>query len=187
MGRSSAEQAALNREKIVATAARLFRERGVDKVSVAEIMTAVGMTVGGFYKQFDSKDALVQEACALSFQQALRNWDSAAEAGVMGLVQHYFRDRPADHTCPMLAFGPVLSADDAPPPVRDTYRQGASDLLDLFREAGHDPARRKVDESADILFMAMIGAKLLAQATADSDWSKILIDKVTRAAAESCY
>ena len=59
MGRSSAEQALRNRARIVEGASRLFRERGVEAVSVADIMAAVEMTVGGFYKHFASKEALV--------------------------------------------------------------------------------------------------------------------------------
>jgi TetR/AcrR family transcriptional repressor of nem operon len=67
MGRSSSEQALQNRTKIVEGASRLFREHGVESVSVAQIMASVGMTTGDFYKHFETKDALVQEACALSF------------------------------------------------------------------------------------------------------------------------
>src|SRR6478672_2962415 len=66
MGRSSHEQAQKNRQKIVECAARLFREFGVDNVSVAEVMSAADMTIGGFYKHFESKDALVEEVFSLT-------------------------------------------------------------------------------------------------------------------------
>lgn len=66
--RNSREVAAENRERIVAIAAELFRKRGTTAVGVAELMEAAGMTHGGFYKHFRSKDALVNEACALSFR-----------------------------------------------------------------------------------------------------------------------
>src|ERR1700730_6289104 len=60
----SKEQATENRRAIVAAAAKLFRERGVDGVGVAELMKAAGFTQGGFYNHFKSKEALVAEGIA---------------------------------------------------------------------------------------------------------------------------
>ena len=60
--RRSREEAAATRARIVAVAARLFRARGIDATSVADVMSALGLTVGGFYRHFDSKEALVTEA-----------------------------------------------------------------------------------------------------------------------------
>jgi TetR/AcrR family transcriptional repressor of nem operon len=70
MGRSSQEQAQKNRQKIVECASRLFREFGVDNVLVADVMSAADMTIGGFYKHFESKDALVEEVFSLTFEQS---------------------------------------------------------------------------------------------------------------------
>jgi TetR/AcrR family transcriptional repressor of nem operon len=60
----SREQMALNRARILAEAGRLFRERGFDAVTVAEVMQATGQTHGGFYGHFASKDALVAAVVA---------------------------------------------------------------------------------------------------------------------------
>lgn len=79
MGRSTQEKALENRARIVDRANALFRQRGVDNVSVSDVMGACGMTVGGFYKHFDSKDALVAQACGLAFTQALKAWDEVYE------------------------------------------------------------------------------------------------------------
>ena len=64
MGRSSAEQALQNRASIVEIASRLFRERGIEAVSVADVMAAAGMTVGGFYKHFASKGGCFRPAAS---------------------------------------------------------------------------------------------------------------------------
>lgn len=61
------QQATRNRQAIIDTAARVFRERGVDGVGVADLMKEAGFTHGGFYNHFDSKDALAAEACAAAF------------------------------------------------------------------------------------------------------------------------
>ncbi|MFF1268504.1 DUF6262 family protein, partial [Streptomyces anulatus] len=63
MGRVSQAQAEENRRRVVDTASRLFREQGT-QVSVADLMKAAGLTHGAFYKQFASKEALVDEATA---------------------------------------------------------------------------------------------------------------------------
>jgi len=60
----SREQVRRNRELILAAAARLFRERGLDGVSLAEVMQAAGLTHGAFYGHFESKEALIREALA---------------------------------------------------------------------------------------------------------------------------
>lgn len=69
MSRVSQAQAQENRKRVVMAAARLFRERGIQNVSVADLMNSVGLTHGGFYKQFASKDALLAEAVELAFAQ----------------------------------------------------------------------------------------------------------------------
>src|ERR1051325_3266630 len=60
--RRSQEDTARTRVRIVAAAAEMFRARGIDATSVADVMSAVGLTVGGFYRHFESKEALVAEA-----------------------------------------------------------------------------------------------------------------------------
>ncbi|WP_229073204.1 TetR/AcrR family transcriptional regulator [Actinoplanes sp. DH11] len=82
MGRVSQAQAKQNRERIVATAARLFRERGIGGVSVADVMAEAGLTHGGFYKHFASKDALAAEAVGEAFSE---------QAAALGLTFSYPR------------------------------------------------------------------------------------------------
>ncbi|GAB3890775.1 hypothetical protein GCM10027612_35540 [Microbispora bryophytorum subsp. camponoti] len=73
MSRVSQAEAKLNRERVVAAASRLFREDGVVKVGIADVMQSIGLTQGGFYKQFASKDALVDEAAAKAFADNLQD------------------------------------------------------------------------------------------------------------------
>src|SRR4051794_7797849 len=99
----SREQAQLNREKVVESAARLFRERGIDGIGLAELMRSVGLTHGGFYGQFGSKEELVAEACAWAFDRSVAKWKRTAAAhpeDVAGAVADFYlapahRDRPA--------------------------------------------------------------------------------------------
>lgn len=193
MGRSSAEQATRNRRRIVAQASRLFRERGVENVSISDVMAAAGMTVGGFYKHFASKDALVQEACALSFEQALQSWQAAGGKGEGGgtpaleaLIRHYFRVRGADRRCPILAYAPDMPSPGTSATTRQIYARGIETLFGVFAD---DAAEGKADGEADgtaneaaVMFAAMIGAQFLREATRGSAWSLSLLDAVTERA-----
>lgn len=185
MGRSSAEQALQNRARIVEEASRLFRERGVEAVSVSDIMAAVGLTVGGFYKHFASKEALVREACALSFEQAAQAWqkligrDGEPEAAI---VDHYFRERPAHQTCPMLAYAPHVSGAAPTPLAREAYSDGVQTLLSGFLARASSDEDLESREEAQVMFAAMIGAQLLAQATDRADWATTLQQAVMRRA-----
>ena len=110
MGRVSQAQAQENRKRIVGTAARLFRERGAAGVSVADVMAEAGLTHGGFYKQFASKEALVAEAVGQAFAEQAR---ALAEAGdrdafVAAYLSPAHRDSPGDG-CPSAALGGDLA------------------------------------------------------------------------------
>ncbi|MEU2776392.1 helix-turn-helix domain-containing protein [Streptomyces sp. NPDC007162] len=61
-----------NRRRAVAAASQLFRERGVNGISVADLMKSIGLTTGGFYKQFPSKEALIAEAAQAAFGDMAR-------------------------------------------------------------------------------------------------------------------
>ena len=110
--RVSREQMAENRERILETAATLFRERGFDGVGVADVMKAVGLTHGGFYGHFSSKDDLAAQALGRAFGNA-NQWLEEAKAAepaapLQGIAGRYLsplhRDDPG-HGCPVAALG----------------------------------------------------------------------------------
>src|SRR6478609_3837982 len=74
--RVSREQSAENREKIIRTAARLFREKGFDGIGVADLMRAAGLTHGGFYGHFSSKEDLMVQSCELAVDELLQAGES---------------------------------------------------------------------------------------------------------------
>src|SRR5579875_540592 len=78
--RITKQKAAENRERVVAEAAKLFRARGFDAVGVAEIMAAAGLTHGGFYNHFGSKDDVEAAALGRAFAQALESMAALAAA-----------------------------------------------------------------------------------------------------------
>lgn len=82
--RKSREEASETRKRIVETAAREFREKGVVGAGIADIMSAAGLTPGGFYRHFESKDHLVAEAC------------DVASATLYGTLESFVRKPPRE-------------------------------------------------------------------------------------------
>ncbi|GLY06601.1 TetR family transcriptional regulator [Actinoplanes sp. NBRC 101535] len=166
MGRVSQAQAAQNRERIVAVAARLFREKGIGGVSVADVMAEAGLTHGGFYKHFASKDALVAEAVTAAFGS---RW--VPSPGAYLSAAH--RDDPGGG-CPTAGFGGDVAKDLGGDATRAAYARGVEDF-----------ARGLGGGEPDLVALStMVGALLLSRATAGTGLSDRIL-AAARAALEA--
>lgn len=180
--RVTREQAAANREKILDVAGTLFRQRGFDGIGVARIMKRVGLTHGGFYGHFDSKDDLAAETCA----RVLGNeaWiDRLAgtptpsfEALVRGYLSPRHRDDPG-HGCLFAALGSDVVRQ--PRPVRRAFTEGVRARVDGLRQLlpGRSAAARR--EKALATMAGLVGALMLSRAVDDPKLS----DEILEAAA----
>jgi TetR/AcrR family transcriptional regulator, transcriptional repressor for nem operon len=157
--RVSREQVALNRAKILEAASALFRARGYDSVTVAEVMNAAGLTHGGFYGYFKSKDELIEETLAHVFAQGeVGNTDLAR------LVASYLSPEHRDNIasgCPTAALGaetvrqaPEARAIMAAGLKRQIERYSA----DLTGEEALEARRQTIGA-----WSAMLGAVILAR------------------------
>src|SRR5712675_1269442 len=89
MGYSKSDKAETH-TRIVRVAAKRFRELGLEGIGVADVMTEAGVTVGGFYKHFDSRDELVVEALATAFQD-LDRWEEHTDT-LTKLLENYLSE-----------------------------------------------------------------------------------------------
>ncbi|TFW19594.1 TetR/AcrR family transcriptional regulator [Duganella callida] len=119
MKKSKAETAE-TRKRIVEVAAREFRKHGIEATGVAQIMASAGLSHGGFYRHFESKDQLVTEALSATEKNLLRDSAAAAEKGakaVLGVFHEYMTSNYRDNVeggCPLAAMGSELvRANDA--------------------------------------------------------------------------
>lgn len=151
------------RRRIVDTAARLFLEKGVDRVGVDEIMRACGLTHGGFYGYFPSKEALISEACMAALDETVEQWRGLArklgdDALWNGFVKTYLAGDLTSENNPACPAA-ILGADVArrPETIQAGYVARLNALIDkVAAESG-------VDRSHAILsFAALIGATSLA-------------------------
>src|SRR5260221_830165 len=169
MGRSSRSRAEENRARIVEVASGLFRARGLDSVGIAEIMKAAGMTQGGFYKHFPSKDALAAEACAFAFTNSAENWRRVAQdaAGdgrdvANAIAAYYLAPKPPEMTCPMVAHAPDAARRTPDDPLHRAYNDGVRGLFDTFAELAAADGFPAVEDRLRTLFAAVVGPNRLA-------------------------
>jgi TetR/AcrR family transcriptional repressor of nem operon len=179
MGHSQ-EEKAKNHQRIVDIAARRIRESGTDGPGVAEIMSEAGLTHGGFYKHFDSRDDLVAEAVDAAMEQGIETFREAtadAEDPLAAFVDWYLS---ADHRedpgsgCPVVALGAdATRADDR---VRAAYRRQVeryiADMEGLL--GGDEDTRRRAIAAVS----SMVGALLISRAVDDEKLSDEILREV---------
>lgn len=181
----SREQFAENRERILAEAGQLFREKGFDGVGIADIMNAAGLTHGGFYRHFSSKDDLAAQTCRQAMEGTVERWSALLQGEdtqpLLALLAHYLSERHRDELGRGCMFA-ALAGDAARQEegVRKAYTEGLSALLDLL--AARLPGRsRQARRRRAIAAMAeMVGAVILARAVDDPELSKEILGAATQ-------
>jgi TetR/AcrR family transcriptional regulator, transcriptional repressor for nem operon len=159
MARSSRQDTERHRRQVIDGAATLLRERGVDGVNVGELMAQAGLTHGGFYRHFASKDELVRLALGKALADQ-REW--VAGQTERELIEHYLSPAHRDdlaHGCTMGALGAEVARGDEQ--AREAFAEGASAFFDAFAAlAGRER------EEALARYATMVGALVIARATA---------------------
>ncbi len=149
--RRSREEAAETRRNILATASRLFRARGIAPVSVADVMGALGLTVGGFYRHFASKEALVAEAIeAASLETVARHGPTErgaargrrASALLDAYLSHAHRDHP-EHGCPVAALCSEVAHEG--PSTKEAFTRALGRLLAIVGDGASGESREARD------------------------------------------
>jgi|HubBroStandDraft_1064217.scaffolds.fasta_scaffold65251_2 TetR/AcrR family transcriptional regulator, transcriptional repressor for nem operon len=183
--RVSKEKAADNRQKILASAARLFRERGIGATGVDSITGDAGLTHGGLYSQFGSKAAITAAAIGFATRRSKHIWQRTAErkpgsktfpAIVDSYLSRAHRDAPG-RGCVLAALGADIARQ--PAAVRRAFSKELRYTFEMLAELmAHDAQPRRPDD-AIAAFACMTGALILARAVDD----QIFSDRILKAAA----
>ncbi len=185
--RVSKEKAARNRQEILTSAARLFQERGIGATGVDSITENAGLTHGGLYSQFGSKQAIVAEAIRFALERSKRGWQQTTQGkpgrkALSDIVTNYLsrahRDSPGQG-CLIAA----LSSDIARQPriVRQAFTGELKHTLAFLAALMPDddaPSHRY--EEAIATLASMVGAVILARAVSD----EALSNRILRTAAK---
>lgn len=174
MPRVSKAQAEANHQAIEDAASRLFRERGLDAVTVADVMAEVGLTHGGFYAHYPSKDALAASACEAAFAYAAEKWRrriDAADSPATGrdaIAEGYLKTAYCDPTvasCPTATLVSDVARAEEAHPIKAAYVAGVKQQIDMLANLGASGDRDKDRAAACVQLATMMGALLLARAT----------------------
>ena len=186
--RHSKTEKAKTHERIVAIAAKKFREEGLAGIGIADLMKEAGLTVGGFYKHFKSRDALVAEAVGSSLDMWKDRIDASAAGGPRityeSLVNDYLSEAHRNYPgmgCPVAALAGDLARSDkhtravATRKTRDNIELLAS-LIRETNKTDKDTARSR----AVMAYCAMVGAISMARAVSDKELSREILKTVSR-------
>jgi TetR/AcrR family transcriptional regulator, transcriptional repressor for nem operon len=181
VGSSQTDKAA-SHERIVKTASRRMRRDGIDSVSVAELMNEAGLTHGGFYRHFGSRDDLVAEAVDTALAHGSERVQAAAKLGgpaalaaiIDGYLSPLHRDKP-ETGCAVAALPADIA--HANPHARAAYSRQVRSYVDLLAELtpASDP------DEAQFVLATLVGALVLARAVDDRGLSDEILESVTRA------
>ena len=169
--RYPAKDTAARHERIVKEASRLFRERGFENVSVAEIMKAAGLTHGAFYAHFDSKDELQAAAVAYGIKVSHERLQlSTSKKGKESYADRYLsrrhRDNPGDG-CTMAALAQEVAR--STPELKAAFEGGFEEIL----SANGGDRKEAIFQTA-----ALLGGLVLARAVQNARLSDEILERV---------
>ncbi|TDY22070.1 TetR family transcriptional regulator [Paraburkholderia sp. BL6665CI2N2] len=177
MGHSQAEKAETH-QRIVDVAARRFRELGIEGISVADIMKEAGLTVGGFYKHFTSRDDLVVEALMASFAE-IEESELTQQPTLKKTIQAYLSEKHRDEVHSGCALSSLVndvsrSTDDA----REVYTQRLERSLLHIENQVPPEIDGNHRAKAILAYSACIGAMGLSRAVSDPKLSRQILNTV---------
>lgn len=170
----SKEQVAAHRARILAAAARLFRLRGFEDVTVAEVMKEAGLTHGAFYGHFSSKEALIAEAIGQALVPAARA--AKAAKSVAAYADGYLSPRHRDDrgaSCPFSCLGTEAARGSAD--LRGAMTQSVRRQIDRFSAEAKGESAREKRRAAIAAWSGMVGAMVLARIVDDDKLSQEIL------------
>ncbi|MFD5057748.1 TetR/AcrR family transcriptional regulator [Streptomyces sp. NPDC058394] len=180
MGHSQAEKAA-TRARVLRLASRKVRTEGVTRPGVADLMNEAGLTHGGFYKHFASRDDLIAQASTVALaegtakmERATRKNDQNARAGLIdAYLAKQHRDPPATG-CALVTLG--ASAGRGDQHFKDAYEKQVRTYLELIAGLNDDTENTRAE--AMLTLSALVGAVLISRAVNDKNLSDELLQTV---------
>lgn len=176
--RYSEDHKAQTHQRIIEEAARLFRRDGVGATGLQPLMKTLGLTHGGFYAHFKSKDELVETALRHSADKLtavtneIANSDKPLAHLISGYLSSAHRANPGDG-CPLPTMSAELGQRGAPSPVTDELIRDRLQAIEAGLSVEH------ADEQSVLILSAMVGALLLSRSVSDPELSDRLL-KTTR-------
>jgi TetR/AcrR family transcriptional regulator, transcriptional repressor for nem operon len=182
MRKATSKAKDITHERIIEAAARAIRRSGYDGTSVADIMKEAGLTHGGFYAHFASREAMLAEAADRAGAEAVAASTRIAasapsEQSLERLLQAYLSKehvKGVETGCPVAALGSEMPRQ--PPAVRRAATRSIKEMIDVVARQSPDWGQPGAHERALVTVATMVGALVLARAVDDVRLSDALRD-----------
>jgi TetR/AcrR family transcriptional regulator, transcriptional repressor for nem operon len=167
--------------RIVKKASVRLREKGAHGIGVADLMKDAGLTHGGFYAHFDSREALVIEAFGYAMERSTERWRKLAEQTqprqrLSAIVESYLtpahRDDPG-HGCAVPTLGAEIARES--PKTRRAFAAKLEQMIDVLAEQIPDVPRKAARKQAMAAIATMMGTLVLARIAGNGDFSEEIL------------
>jgi TetR/AcrR family transcriptional repressor of nem operon len=175
--RYSREHKQETHDRIVRKASVRLREKGAHGVGVADLMKEAGLTHGGFYAHFDSRDALVIQAFSYAMDRSMERWRKTAEQippdkRLAMIVDTYLsplhRDDPG-HGCAVPTLGAEIARES--PKTRKAFAAKLEQMIDMIAEQIPDASGRIARKQAAAMLATMMGTMVLSRIAGSGEFS----------------
>jgi TetR/AcrR family transcriptional repressor of nem operon len=180
--RYSPEHKAETHARIVRKASVRLREKGAHGVGVADLMKEAGLTHGGFYAHFESREALVVEAFGYAIDRSMERWrkllgelppEKRLAAIVDGYLSVQHRDDPG-HGCAVPALGAEIAREGTK--TRKAFAAKLEQLVDLFADYIPDVPRKIARKRASAMLATLMGSVVMARVTGSGELSDEILN-----------
>ena len=188
--RYSKEHKRETHERIVRKASVRLREKGAHGIGVADLMKEAGLTHGGFYAHFASREALVIEAFNYAMDRSTERWRQLAEETppekrFAAIVESYLttihRDDPG-HGCAVPTLGPDIAREGAK--ARKAFAARLDEMIEMMADQVPELPRKAARQQAIATLSTMVGALVLSRVAGSGDFSGEILDAGREAALE---
>jgi TetR/AcrR family transcriptional repressor of nem operon len=188
--RYSKEHKQETHERIVRKASVRLREKGAHGIGVADLMKEAGLTHGGFYAHFASREALVIEAFNYAMDRSTERWRQLAEETppekrFAAIVESYLttihRDDPG-HGCAVPTLGPDIAREGAK--ARKAFAARLDEMIEMMADQVPELPRKAARQQAIATLSTMVGALVLSRVAGSGDFSGEILDAGREAALE---
>ncbi len=175
--------------RIVKKASVRLREKGAHGIGVADLMKEAGLTHGGFYAHFDSREALVIEAFAYAMDRSTERWRKVAEQTppdkrLATIVESYLtpvhRDDPG-HGCAVPTLGAEIARES--PKTRKAFSAKLEQMIDMMADQVLDVPRKVARKQAIAALTTMMGTLVLSRIAGNGEFSDEILERGPRGSA----
>ena len=189
--RKSKVETAQTRERIVQSATTEFKQRGIVATGLADLMSGAGMTHGGFYRHFDSKEKLVTEVCKAATSSMVDRLSrltthKSGRQAVKALAEFYLSQEHRDNPgagCPLAAIGSELARMDAN--TRAAVTESFTQWIEILKTQYEGSKPSEAKKKALVAASTMLGALTLSRIMTDPVLSQAILKSACEAIANS--